>query len=84
MRVAGRRNHLVVAALLLSVLMSQTVVASAHVSGPHRLKRSMASDHVPSSGRPSTLVADNFTVLGHSNLGGGSPHGDVAFFDPPH
>ena len=81
MRVAGRRNHLVVAALLLSVLVSQTVVASADIPGRHRLKRSMASDHTPLSGRPSTLVTDNFDVLGHSNLGGGSPHGDVAFFD---
>ena len=38
-------------------------------------------DKTPSSGPPSTLVADNFDVLGHSNLGGGSPHGDVYFFD---
>jgi hypothetical protein len=29
----------------------------------------------------SPLVANNFTVLGHSNLGGGVPNGDVWFYD---
>jgi hypothetical protein len=29
----------------------------------------------------SPLVADNFTVLGHANLGGGVPNGDVWFYD---
>jgi hypothetical protein len=33
------------------------------------------------AGPPSQLVADNFDVLGHVNLGGGSPNGDVFFFD---
>jgi hypothetical protein len=33
------------------------------------------------AGPPSQLVAENFDVLGHVNLGGGSPHGDVYFFD---
>jgi hypothetical protein len=32
-------------------------------------------------GASSTPVADNFTVLGHANLGGGVPNGDVWFFD---
>jgi hypothetical protein len=27
------------------------------------------------------LIADSFAVLGHANLGGGVPNGDVAFFD---
>ncbi len=29
----------------------------------------------------STLVADNFQLLGHANLGGGVPNGDVWFYD---
>jgi hypothetical protein len=33
------------------------------------------------SGPPSELVTDNFEVVGHSNLIGGSPHGDVWFYD---
>jgi hypothetical protein len=33
------------------------------------------------SGSPAPLVADNFQVLGHANLGGGVPNGDVWFFD---
>jgi hypothetical protein len=32
------------------------------------------------SGEPSQLVAQNFEVLGHENLGGGVPNGDVWFF----
>ncbi|MGI8658768.1 MAG: LVIVD repeat-containing protein [Candidatus Limnocylindria bacterium] len=34
-----------------------------------------------SAGGASPLVADNFTVLGHANLGGGVPNGDVWFYD---
>jgi hypothetical protein len=34
-----------------------------------------------SGSNPSPLVADNFTVLGHSNLGGGVPNGDVWFYN---
>jgi hypothetical protein len=33
------------------------------------------------SGGAAALVADNFDVLGHSNLGGGVPNGDVWFYD---
>ena len=33
------------------------------------------------SGAATPLVADNFSVLGHANLGGGVPNGDVWFFD---
>jgi hypothetical protein len=33
------------------------------------------------SGSPVPLVADNFQVLGHANLGGGVPNGDVWFHD---
>jgi hypothetical protein len=37
---------------------------------------------IAQSGRSrSPLVADNFTVLGHANLGGGVPNGDVWFYD---
>ena len=40
-------------------------------------KRAAASH----SGSPAPLVADNFQVLGHANLGGGVPNGDVWFYD---
>ena len=33
------------------------------------------------SNSPVPLVADNFEVLGHTNLGGGVPNGDVWFYD---
>jgi hypothetical protein len=33
------------------------------------------------SGSPAPLVADNFELLGHANLGGGVPNGDVWFHD---
>lgn len=33
------------------------------------------------TGSPAPLIADNFDVLGHANLGGGVPNGDVWFFD---
>ena len=36
---------------------------------------------ISQSSSPSPLVANNFTVLGHSNLGGGVPNGDVWFYD---
>jgi hypothetical protein len=82
MPVSGPRTRLLVAALVLSALLGNSLVAGADVSGRHRLKNAMLkSDHLPASGPPSSLVADNFDVLGHSNLGGGSPHGDVTFFD---
>ena len=76
-----RRTHLFVATLLLSALVVQASIAGADTARRHRLKHPITADHVQPSGNPSTLVAENFDVLGHSNLGGGSPHGDVAFFD---
>jgi hypothetical protein len=33
------------------------------------------------AGSAAPLIADDFTVVGHANLGGGAPNGDVAFFD---
>jgi hypothetical protein len=33
------------------------------------------------SGSPAPLVASNFELLGHANLGGGTPNGDVWFYD---
>src|SRR5918992_2348792 len=44
-------------------------------SGLDKAKKAAVSQ----SGSPSPLVADNFTVLGHANLGGGVPNGDVWF-----
>ena len=36
---------------------------------------------IAQSGSPAPLVANNFDVLGHANLGGGVPNGDVWFYD---
>lgn len=33
------------------------------------------------SGPASALLADDFDVMGHTDLGGGAPHGDVFFYD---
>ena len=38
-------------------------------------------DHTFPGGPGSVRVAENFDVLGYHPLGGGSPHGDVYFFD---
>jgi hypothetical protein len=40
-------------------------------------KRAAAAD----AGSAAPLVADNFEVLGHANLGGGVPNGDIWFHD---
>jgi hypothetical protein len=57
------------------------MVGSASAHGIPQDKRPDQPDHVLASGPPSSLSAENFDVLGHNNLGGGSPHGDVYFFD---
>lgn len=67
-------------ALTLVISLIPGTFVAAHSGGGHELKHS-EGDHVPPAAPPSSLGADNFDVLGHSNLGGGSPHGDVAFFD---
>ena len=55
-------------------------VTGAAGADPGDLKAQKA-DHVFPKGPGSVKVADNFDVLGYNSLGGGSPHGDVAFFD---
>ena len=82
-----RRQHRIQAqqAAIQEVAIQGGVVqtASGTTAGGHdELKGAM--DHEATqfaSGPPSQLVADNFDVLGHVNLGGGSPNGDVFFFD---
>lgn len=78
-----RRPHTIVAAALLALLAPTAVMAraSADVGRDHYLARAERGQTSLAVGPPSTLVADNFTVLGHSNLVGGSPHGDIHFFD---
>jgi hypothetical protein len=54
----------------------------AHEAARHELKGFEAHEASKfAAGPPSQLVAENFDVLGHVNLGGGSPNGDVFFFD---
>src|SRR5918994_5066735 len=54
---------------------------SAGPSGDHRDRFLKHERSKVAPGPPSSLVAENFDVLGHANLGGGSPHGDIYFFD---
>lgn len=80
------------AELVLGATVSALVVAgispagSAHDDEPWHERLHAALDGAKRgaqtrSGGPSPLVADNFEVLGHQNLGGGVPNGDVWFFD---
>jgi hypothetical protein len=46
-----------------------------------RLRLVQHESEVVDSGSVSQLVAENFEVLGHVNLGGGAPNGDVFFYD---
>ncbi len=54
--------------------------------GDVRLERAHSALHhheraAAAGGAASALVLDNFELLGHSNLGGGVPNGDVFFYD---
>jgi hypothetical protein len=82
MRRLSVMTRVLMVAAALALAAGQAAGTSASPSAGHDLKRSVHDDHVPPAGPPSTLVAENFDVLGHSNLGGGSPQGDVYFFDP--
>lgn len=76
-----RQASLLAAALVLLLAASFTDVATAG-SDDHELKGFQSHEAKQfAAGPPSQLVADNFDVLGHVNLGGGSPNGDVFFFD---
>lgn len=78
MRVVRPSVTVIVPALLL--LASVAGVSTAH--GRDELKGFEAHESKQfTAGSRSQLVADNFDVLGHVNLGGGSPNGDVFFFD---
>jgi hypothetical protein len=91
--VVVRRSSFLAAALALLVAAGVADVASANRGETRRHRRQDRSQHHElkgamtqaakqfASGPPSQLVADNFDVLGHVNLGGGSPNGDVFFFD---
>src|SRR5918994_3415918 len=54
---------------------------SAGPSGDHRDRFLKHERSKVAPGPPSELVAENFDVLGHANLGGGSPNGDIYFYD---
>lgn len=83
MRIPRAAVLMTVVALLAAAPLSPSV--SAHPGGePRATDLKGAEDHEAqkfASGPPSGLVADNFDVLGHVNLGGGSPNGDVFFHD---
>jgi len=75
-----RRASLLAAASALLLAAGFTEVATA--SDPDEPKGFLSHEAKQfAAGPPSQLVADSFDVLGHVNLGGGSPNGDVFFFD---
>lgn len=78
------RPRLARVAVLLATLSLIAQPVSAHDPGHGRAEDFWSRHRVAgteSSGSPAPLVADNFTVLGHANLGGGVPNGDVWFYD---
>ncbi len=68
---------------LLAILILAAQPALAHDPAHGRVEDFWNHNKVPgsASGAASALVTDNFTVLGHANLGGGVPNGDVWFFN---
>lgn len=68
---------------LLAIIILAAQPALAHDPEHGRVDDFWNHHKVPgtSAGAASPLVANNFTVLGHANLGGGVPNGDVWFFD---
>lgn len=69
--------------ILLAILILAAQPALAHDPEHGRVEDFWNHNKVPgtSTGAASPLITDNFTVLGHANLGGGVPNGDVWFFD---
>jgi len=83
LRIRRAAVFLTVAALLAAAPLNQGV--SAHAGGGEQATHLKGVENHEAqklaSGPPSQLVANNFEVLGHVNLGGGSPNGDVFFYD---
>jgi hypothetical protein len=75
------RPFLSAAVFALLMVASVVDVAAAHGGPTERKGFAEHRSKQLAAGPPSQLVADNFDVLGHLNLGGGSPNGDVFFFD---
>lgn len=73
------------------VLLAAALLAATAVSVANAAQRSRPPDPrdrlakheqgIIATGSPSSLVAENFEVLGHVNLPGGTINGDVYFFD---
>lgn len=75
------RRPLLTFAAVLGAVTLLAGVASADTGRDELRERPQPGQTTLAAGPPSSLVADNFEVLGHSNLVGGSPHGDIFFFD---
>jgi hypothetical protein len=71
------RRLSVIAAAAAALLLGLSGSAFGHGPEPKRDR----PDHTFPGGPGSVSVAENFDVLGYHPLGGGSPHGDVYFFD---
>ena len=81
-----RRNIMSLAVVSALVLALASLAGARAAAGPWEVRLDGALDAAKQaasaqSGSPAPLVADNFDVLGHANLGGGTPNGDVWFYD---
>lgn len=78
MRSAVRRLAVAVAFMLISA----APVAADDVRHHGKVELHERAERIAAQGgTPSPLVADDFELLGHANLGGGVPNGDVYFYD---
>jgi len=76
------RRSFLLAPVLALVMATSVADAAAGGGQDHRLKGfDEHHEQLLANGAASSLVAESFDVLGHANLGGGSPNGDVFFFD---
>lgn len=77
-----RSRALVVVSLLALIFLQGTAPSTwATPKSPAPKRLAQHERAILGSGPPSALVADNFDVLGHVNLPGGAPNGDVFFYD---
>lgn len=73
---------LLAVSLAVPAVVSAAVPASAWIPGrPDPFGEGVWGATRPHATRPLAPIEDNFTVLGHLNLPGKSPHGDVFFYD---
>lgn len=77
----------VATSVLTGLVLALAVPAGAHSGGDplhdrlHGALGAAKDAAVASAGSPAPAVSENFALVGHANLGGGTPNGDVWFHD---